>query len=60
LISSATRAILKFIDLSFFKENAPMVRLVRENYKRVPSNNIKNEDALAKRIISAENRIKEF
>jgi hypothetical protein len=55
------RAILKFIDLSF-KENAPMVRLVRENYKRVPSNNIKNEEraALAKRIISAENRIKEF
>jgi hypothetical protein len=55
------RGQFKIYRPQFLKENAPMVRLVRENYKRVPSNNINEERAaLAKRIISAENRIKEF
>lgn len=44
----------------FFKENAPMVRLVRAKLQESSIEQYKNEEraALAKRIISSENRIK--
>ncbi len=44
----------------FFKENYPMVKLVKEKLQESSIEQYKNEEraALAKRIISAENRIK--